>query len=680
MKTSKRSSWDRLQGKLFRGPLSPSHITSSSAFHFYFQESFFHPTAVEVFHPESLFRLAWDWLLISVLLYQAFQVPFDLCFQQTVSSFTGVMEIVCVCAFVLDIGVTLNTGYYSQGTLIKQRNRVVSHYFHTWFCLDLVASFPLAWALGGVRPKALASCETAAETVGALLRLPRLFRLGKLGPLLTKLEDYMANDSVADYFHLARLVGLMLLTGHWLACLTFFLSYSDSYSHPDMCSFLSCYPSLAEQYVSSLYFAFATMTTVGYGDIRPESTNERLFSIFSMGVATALMGYIMGSIGSLVSKRKAAFTQYRLQVLALNQYMKKQHLPVDLQQRVRIFLRVVWTRLKEDSSHVPSALSQLSDPLKDAVFAAVNGSILRDCEAFKSFGTTFLSHLGKKLQAEAFAPDDSVFESGQIYGKMYFVARGAVEIYHETTGSAFTFLGRGSVFGEIGFFLGRPRCASSRCADYSDLLSLDRANVEALLTQYPEVKEHFSFFAMQVQTSQSLSCLSIYCYLCGELGHVAIHCKFCVFQQNDTKSKWLQSRHVKYINKELPHIPNHIRKKKHTFRPISAMNVIGRKRNPAKMYPEDTNLFPLITEYEETLERERVRTTTTGQTDCDRRRVHFNFATILDSPTANSSPSPSLPQRSAKVFPWLDSSTWDSPPPELLNEGEEKQVETNQRG
>lgn len=672
MKVPKKSSWGRLQRKLFRGPQSPSDL-ATSAFRRYYQESFSRPT-VEVFHPESPFRLAWDWLLISAVLYQTFQVPFHLCFQQVIGPVTNVLEITSVCAFVLDIGVTLNTGYYSQGTLVKQRNRVVAHYLHTWFCLDVVASFPLAWVLSGVRPKALANCETAAEAVGTLLRILRLIRLGKLGPLLTKLENYIANDSVADCFHFARLVSLMLLTGHWLACWTFFLRLSDYYSHSSLCSSPTCYSSLAEQYVSALYFSFATMTTVGYGDIKPESTNERLFSIFSMSVATALMGYIMGSIGSLISKRKAAYSQYRLQVLALNQYMRKQRLPVDLQLRVRMFCRIAWTRLKEDSTDVSSAISQLSDPLKDAISAEVNGALLHNCAVFTSFDPYFLAHIGKKLQAEAFAPDDPVFESGQICGKMYFITRGAVEIYHERTESTFAFLGRGDVFGEIGFFLGWPRCASSRCVDYTDLLSLDRANVETLLAQYPAAKQHFNLLATEAQTSQNLSCLSVCCYLCGGLGHVAIHCKLCVFQRDNLKSKWLQSRHIKYINKELPHVPNHVRKEKRTFPHISARNVIGKRRNPAELSLYDANLLPLITEYEETLERERGRTTTTGQTDCDRPRVHFNFATILDSPNTSSA-SLQGPQSTPRVFPWLNSNTWDSSlnlPPELIQTNEEE--------
>jgi CRP-like cAMP-binding protein len=318
------------------------------------------------------------------------------------------------------------------------------------------------------------------------------------------------------------------------------------------------------------------------------------------------------------------------------------------------------TILKEESTEVPTAFSILSDPLKDAISAELTGSLLRNCTVFTPFDSTFLANIGKKLQAEAFAPDDLVFESGQICGKMYFVTSGAVEIYHEGTGSTFTFLKRGEVFGEIGFFLGWPRCASSRCIDYSDLLSLDRVNVEPLLNKYPDAQKHFTHLAMQAHSSHDLSCLSIYCYLCEGLGHVAIHCKESVFQRNKT-AHLLQSRHTKYINKAVPPLPNYVRKDKHALRRISAANVIGGKRSPADMYPEDSHLYPLITEFEETLERERVRSTTTELTEGDRgRRIHFNLANFADSFNEEDPTSPT-PQRThtlhtAKVVPWLDRS------------------------
>ena len=41
------------------------------------------------------------------------------------------------------------------------------------------------------------------------------------------------------------------------------------------------------QYLVALYWAFTTMTTVGYGDVTPQTDEERIFCIFAMIIGVA---------------------------------------------------------------------------------------------------------------------------------------------------------------------------------------------------------------------------------------------------------------------------------------------------------------------------------------------------------------------------------------------------------
>ena len=41
------------------------------------------------------------------------------------------------------------------------------------------------------------------------------------------------------------------------------------------------------QYLVALYWAFTTMTTVGYGDVTPQTDEERIFFIFAMIIGVA---------------------------------------------------------------------------------------------------------------------------------------------------------------------------------------------------------------------------------------------------------------------------------------------------------------------------------------------------------------------------------------------------------
>jgi hypothetical protein len=44
------------------------------------------------------------------------------------------------------------------------------------------------------------------------------------------------------------------------------------------------------QYINSLYFSVVTMITIGFGDITPTNSLEKLFSIFVMLISSGMFG------------------------------------------------------------------------------------------------------------------------------------------------------------------------------------------------------------------------------------------------------------------------------------------------------------------------------------------------------------------------------------------------------
>ena len=54
-------------------------------------------------------------------------------------------------------------------------------------------------------------------------------------------------------------------------------------------------------YINALYFAFITCSTVGYGDISPQTTTERIYGIFMTIVSCGIFAYSVNTIGSIFS-------------------------------------------------------------------------------------------------------------------------------------------------------------------------------------------------------------------------------------------------------------------------------------------------------------------------------------------------------------------------------------------
>jgi len=636
----RRNSWLVFAKNIFQGPVeSPSNVENKvlAQLQAIRKEVFLNSSGNKeaaskwLFHPESGFRLLWDFVMIFCVVYQAFYVPLSMSFDISLSSSLLSLEILSVCIFLLDIrtpqtAINFNTAYYSAGSIITKRTTIALNYMHLWLWLDLLSSVPYTWFTDGLQTK---SDQDIAEKSGAsglllfvrlfrFVRILRLLRLMKLKSLLVKIEDYIASDSIADAFQFTRLFLIICMIAHWIACWFVYITREEQLINPETwLSGLSHPASNAEVYVTALYFTFTMMTTVGYGDVIPTTTGTRLYVTCMMIVSCGVFAYTLGSIGSLVAKQNAEANAYREKVVNLNQYMRKNNLPGELQFRVRRFLEYIWGKKIADSLNEREILSALSEPLKDEVYAQVNGAIVNICPVFLSLDQTFVTQLSKLLNPETFAPGDVVFEQGLLGGKMFYIVHGKIEVYHQATNSSFKILHTKAYFGEISFFTNQPRCASTRCLEFADVLSLERADTDKLLLKFPLTKEHLQLMSKQVVLQKDLSALNVRCYVCKSLGHVATRCRRILLNldHEEIRSKWLHGRnqHSRFINVELPPVPNHVRAEKRVNFKFSSKNVLGFKRKTREMFPDDPNLLPVIRDFEDRFKRrEPVRNASLG--------------------------------------------------------------------
>jgi hypothetical protein len=92
-----------------------------------------------------------------------------------------------------------------------------------------------------------------------------------------------------------------------------------------------------EQYVDSVYWAIVTMSSVGYGDVLPTTTEERTWAVFVMVLGSFLYAYIIGAFSTIMAHNDHDKSRYDTKMRQVGTWLKFIDADEDAFQRVMKF-------------------------------------------------------------------------------------------------------------------------------------------------------------------------------------------------------------------------------------------------------------------------------------------------------------------------------------------------------
>ncbi|XP_040004415.1 potassium voltage-gated channel subfamily H member 8 [Xiphias gladius] len=491
------------------------------------------------------FKAGWDWLILLATFYVAVTVPYNVCFtvvggrdegsSSAPRSPPSVSDILVEILFILDIVLNFRTTFVStSGQVVYDARSICVHYVTTWLFVDLIAALPF---------DLLYAFNVSVYFGVHLLKTVRLLRLLRL---LQKLERYSQYSAVV----LTLLMSMFALLAHWMACVWYFIgrreiespgSWDIGWLHelakrlgtpyflsplatlaPSTVSSLpanssgssqwnasgpevggqgswNCSgggsfgvlcggPSMRSSYVTSLYFALSSLTSVGFGNVSANTDSEKIFSICTMLIGALMHAVVFGNVTAIIQRMYSRRSLYHTRTKDLKDFIRVHRLPKALEQRMLECFQTTWS--VNNGIDVSELLKDFPDELRADIAMHLNKELLQ-LPLFESASRGCLRSLSLIIKTSFCAPGEFLIRQGDALQAIYFVCSGSMEVLKDNT--VLAILGKGDLIGSDSLTKEQviKTNANVKALTYCDLQYISLKGLREVLRLYPEYAQKF---------------------------------------------------------------------------------------------------------------------------------------------------------------------------------------------
>lgn len=135
-----------------------------------------------------------------------------------------------------------------------------------------------------------------------LIKILRLFKLIKAAKTGGSMRRIMSKINLnLGLFRMVNVLISVLYINHLLCCLWFFAARIDDGPETWVSRMDLRDASPVRQYIAGYYWALQTLTTVGYGDIHPYTSLERIIAIAWMLSGVGFYSFTIGNLSNILS-------------------------------------------------------------------------------------------------------------------------------------------------------------------------------------------------------------------------------------------------------------------------------------------------------------------------------------------------------------------------------------------
>ncbi|XP_055611210.1 potassium voltage-gated channel subfamily H member 7-like isoform X3 [Uranotaenia lowii] len=459
----------------------------------------------------SPFKAVWDWIILILVMYTAIFTPYVAAFLLGEPDFNQrknrkyaddpivIIDLIVDVTFVIDILINFRTTFVNgQDEVVSHPGRIAVHYLSGWFLIDLVAAIPFDLLLVGSDTDELGLDKDETTTLIGLLKTARLLRLVRVARKIDRYSEYGAAV-------LVLLMATFALIAHWLACIWYAIGNAERPFMKNKIGWLDALaeatqeyyypnntgggPSIKSRYVTALYFTFTSLTSVGFGNVAPNTDAEKIFTICVMLVGSLMYASIFGNVSAIIQRLYSGTARYHTQMLRVREFIRFHQIPNPLRQRLEEYFQHAWSYT--NGIDMNSVLKGFPECLQADICLHLNRNLLNNCSAFIDASPGCLRALSLKFKTTHAPPGDTLVHKGDVLTHLYFIARGSIEILKDDVVMAI--LGKDDIFGEnpcIHTTLGKSN-SNVKALTYCDLHKIHRDDLLDVLDLFPEFYDSF---------------------------------------------------------------------------------------------------------------------------------------------------------------------------------------------
>ncbi|XP_067042348.1 potassium voltage-gated channel subfamily H member 6-like isoform X3 [Acropora muricata] len=462
---------------------------------------------VETLYPctlrhDSLFKAVWDWLILALVIFTAIEIPYSVAFLIPLQDKGNTPKLFKVTPllvfnlwvdlmFIMDILINFRTTFVDSNSdeVISNPKQIALHYLKTWFVVDFVAAIPFEFMV-------LKEVERldSATTLFGLLKTARLLRLVRVTRKLDRYSEYGIAVVVL-------LTCLFTLVAHWLACIWHGIGYFERANEFGWIKELSrqlnevnhssnsTTPSISTRYITALYFTLSSITSVGFGNVSPNTDAEKIFSVCVMIIGALMYASIFGNMTAIIHRLYSRTSRFHRDLKVIEDFVRFYKIPKSTREELDEYFRHEWAYTK--GVDIETVLKRFPDSLQADVCLHLHSNLFAECAVFKSASEGCLRALALRFKIRHYLPGHFIIKQGDEVKRLYFIAKGNIEVlkYDETMLT----LGKGDIIScDYSAVQNIPQAnASLRVQTHGEIHSVAWSELVVVLRAYPTFRQEF---------------------------------------------------------------------------------------------------------------------------------------------------------------------------------------------